>query len=340
MTQVQYLGYIIDEQGVHVDPAKIQVIRDWPSPTTLIELHNFLGLATLLSQKAFTNLKDRLRTTLVLALPDLQQPFEVEEDAFDYAIRAVLTQHEHPVACHSETLSEIIQKYPTYDKEMKNIRSCIACAIAKLTIKKQGLYTLLPTPSRPWESISMDYMSGPPSTKHGNNCVFVVVHKFSKMAIMVACKKNIIAEATAKLFFERVWVHFGIPQSIVLDWDNRFLSTFSSSLWSMLDTKLTKSTTFHPQTDGQTDVVNRMIVHIPCMYNSKHPRTWEESLPYVQYSYNRALHSSTSHNLFQVGLGFQPLCPIDVAMPFAATHADAAHVQYKTDKANSFIEHI
>jgi hypothetical protein len=45
MTQVQYLGYIIDEQGVHVDPTKIQVIRDWPAPTTLTELRNFLGLA-------------------------------------------------------------------------------------------------------------------------------------------------------------------------------------------------------------------------------------------------------------------------------------------------------
>ena len=45
MTQVQYLGYIIDECGVHVDPTKIQVIQDWPAPTTLIELHNFLGLA-------------------------------------------------------------------------------------------------------------------------------------------------------------------------------------------------------------------------------------------------------------------------------------------------------
>jgi hypothetical protein len=87
----------------------------------------------------------------------------------------------------------------------------------------------------------------------------------------------------------------------------------------MLDTKLTKSTAFHPQTDGQTEVVNRMIVHILRMYNSKHPCTWDESLPYVQHSYNRALHSSTSHSPFQVGLGFQPLCPIDIAMPFVAT---------------------
>jgi len=57
----------------------------------------------------------------------------------------------------------------------------------------------------------MDYMSDLPSTKHGNDCVFVVVNRFSKMAIMAAYKKNITAKATAKLFFERVWVHFGIP---------------------------------------------------------------------------------------------------------------------------------
>ena len=87
----------------------------------------------------------------------------------------------------------------------------------------------------------------------------------------------------------------------------------------MLDTKLTKSTTFHPQIDGQIKVVNRMIVHILCMYNSKHPRTWDESLSYVQHSYNKALHSSTNHNPFQVGLGFQPLGPINVETPLATT---------------------
>ena len=152
MTEVQYLGYIIDEQGVHVDPAKVQVIWDWPSPTTLTELRSFLGLANFYrrfvfgfshiswplsqvtnsgakekffwsesQQKAFRELKDRLCTTPVLALPDLQQPFEVETDASDYAIGAVLTQHGHPVAYHSETLLDTVWKYPTYDKEMYSI---------------------------------------------------------------------------------------------------------------------------------------------------------------------------------------------------------------------------
>jgi hypothetical protein len=154
----------------------------------------------------------------------------------------------------------------------------------------------------------MDYMSGLLSTKHGNDYVFVVIDRFSKMVILTTCKKNVTTTETAKLFFERVWVHFGIPQTIISDQDNRFLNTFWSSLWSLLDTKLTKSTSFHPQTDGQTEVVNRMIVHILCMYNSKHPRTWDESLPYV------------------------PLGPIDVALPLATTQQTLPLISLRSTK--------
>ena len=66
----------------------------------------------------------------------------------------------------------------------------------------------MPTPDESWESISMDYMLGIPSTNHGNDCVFMVVDRFSKMDILTACKKSITTEATAKIFFECVWVHF------------------------------------------------------------------------------------------------------------------------------------
>ena len=101
-----------------------------------------------------------------------------------------------------EKTMAVLQKYlycPNLRQDVgKYIRSCTAYVIAKPTIKKQGLYT----PSRPWESISMDYMSGLPSTKHGNDCVFLVVDRFLEMAILAACKKNIIVEATAKPFFK------------------------------------------------------------------------------------------------------------------------------------------
>jgi hypothetical protein len=92
--------------------------------------------------------------------------------------------------------------------------------------------------------------------------------------------------------------------------------------------------------DGQTEVVNQMIMHILHMYNSKHPHTWDESLPYVQHNYNKAIHSSTNHNPFQVGLGFQPLGPMDVALPLAATQEDSSHAQTEVEKDTWFIEQI
>jgi hypothetical protein len=144
----------------------------------------------------------------------------------------------------------------------------------------------------------MDYMSGLSSTKQGNDCVFVVIDQFSKMAILIACKKNVILADIYKLFFEIVWFHFWIPQTIIFNQENRFLKTFWSSLWSLVDTNLKKSTSFHPQIDGQIEVINRMIVHILRIYNSKNPCTWDKSLPYFQHSYNRAIHNSTDHSPF------------------------------------------
>jgi len=92
--------------------------------------------------------------------------------------------HNSRVARHFEVEKTVavLQKYFYWSKLRqdvgKYIKSCTACAIVKPTIKKQGLHTPLPTPSRPWESISMDYMSGLPSTKHGNDYIFMVVNKF------------------------------------------------------------------------------------------------------------------------------------------------------------------
>jgi hypothetical protein len=80
-----------------------------------------------LSQKqSFDDLKKRLCSSLVLSLPDLQHPFEIETDASDYVVSVILTQHSHPVAYHSETLSDVVCKYPTYDKEMYSIvQACL-----------------------------------------------------------------------------------------------------------------------------------------------------------------------------------------------------------------------
>jgi hypothetical protein len=72
-------------------------------------------------QQAFDELKKRLSSSPLISLPNLQNPFDIETNALDYALGTVLTQHGHPVAYHSETLSDVVHKYPTYDKEMYSI---------------------------------------------------------------------------------------------------------------------------------------------------------------------------------------------------------------------------
>jgi hypothetical protein len=72
----------------------------------------------------------------------------------------------------------------------------------------------------------MDYMWGLPSTKRGNDFFFVVVEIFSKMEIMDAYKKRITTKAIGMIFFEQVWIHFGITQNIISNPENWFLNTF------------------------------------------------------------------------------------------------------------------
>jgi hypothetical protein len=202
--------------------------------------------------------------------------------------------------------------------------------------RKLGLYTPLPIPSRPWESVSMDFVGGLPKSRKGHDYLYVVVDRFSKMCILIPCNKQVTAEQTTKLFFQNVWVHFGLPTSIVSDRDSRFVGKFWSNLWELMDTRLKKSTTFHPQTDGQTEVVNRTVIQLLRGYCSKHPKLWDEHLCYVQHAYNRAKHSSTQRSPFETCFGFIPKSPLDFV--FGKDIAVDGHSD--VDKATKFIEQI
>jgi hypothetical protein len=105
-----------------------------------------------------------------------------------------------------EKIVVILKKHFYWPKLRRDVNKYIiyftGCAIAKPSIKKKGLYTHIPTLERPWESISMDYMDGLLSTKKGNDCIFVVVSQFLKMAILIACNKRITIEDTANMFFK------------------------------------------------------------------------------------------------------------------------------------------
>jgi hypothetical protein len=138
------------------------------------------------------------------------------------------------------------------------VSRCTTCNKAKSQLNSHGLYMPLLIPSVPWEDISMDFVLGS-RTKRGRDNIFMVVDRFSKMAHSIPYHKSDNASHVVDLFFSEIICLHGVPNTIVSDKDDKFLSQFWRTLWLKLGAKLLFSTTCHPQTDDQTVVVNHTL---------------------------------------------------------------------------------
>ena len=101
-----------------------------------------------------------------------------------------------------------------------------------------------------------------------------------------------------------------------------------------MDIKLNKSTTFRPQTNKQTEVVNWSVAHLLRGYCAKHPKLWDDKLHYVQHAYNRAIHSSTHKSPFETCFGYFPKSLLD----FVFGKESVEYGQVDADKALKFIK--
>jgi hypothetical protein len=230
--------------------------------------------------------------------------------------------------------------WPKMKKDVNRICGrCITRRKAKSNVLPHGLYTPLPVPSEPWVDISMDFVLGLPRTKRGRDSIFVVVDRFSKMTHFIPCHKTDDATNIADLFFREIVRLHGVPRSIVSDRDVKFLSYFWKVLWGKLGTKLLFSTTCHPQTDGQTEVVNRTLTQFLRTVVHKNLKTWEDCLPFIEFAYNRAMHSTTSYSPFEIVYGFNPLTPLDL-MPLPIDGRSSLDRQKKAELVKSLHERV
>ena len=146
-----------------------------------------------------------------------------------------------------------------YRDVKKYVQSCDNCQRTKPSLQKNaGLLQPLPIPDRPWCDISMDFIMELPASQQFN-AIMVVVDRLTKMAHFVLMNTSATAPQVAKLVFDHIFRYHGLPRSIVSDQDARFTSSFWKELLRLCQIKQAMSTSYHPQTDGQTEIVNRQI---------------------------------------------------------------------------------
>jgi len=123
-------------------------------------------------------------------------------------------------------------------------------------------------------------------TLRKHNSVLVFMDRFSKMAYFFSCSRTADASRVAKIFFDGVVKLHGLSKDHVSDRDVKFTSYFWKILWHMLGTKLKFSTAFHPQTDGQTEVVKKSLGNLLHTSVGEHTRSWDLKLATAEFAYN------------------------------------------------------
>ncbi|KAG3204292.1 hypothetical protein PC128_g2016 [Phytophthora cactorum] len=232
----------------------------------------------------------------------------------DLRARIIHEFHDSPSAGHLgrektfATLSRDFYWPHMYKWVRKWVRSCEACQRVKPAPSRQAPLRPLPVARGAWDSVSMDFVFGLPCDVQGRTGILVFVDRFSKMVHLTPVAASITATQTAAIFVDTVYRHHGLPTSIVSDRDPRFTAAFWSELFMSLGTRLLMSTAAHPETDGQTERVNRVLEDVLRSYATSF-KSWSSFLSMVEFALNNAEHASTGLTPFYVNYGRHPRVP-------------------------------
>lgn len=205
------------------------------------------------------------------------------------------------------------------------VKGCVFCQRNKTEhLHPAGLLQPLEVPSSVWADIALDFVEGFPRVG-GKSIVLTVVDRFSKYAHFVALAHPYTATTVAQAFFDNIVRLHGVPCSIVSDRDPVFTSAFWAELFRLAGVSLRLSTAFHPQTDGQSKVTNRILsVYLRCLMGDR-PKSWLRWLPWAEYCYNTSFQTALHTTPFCVVYGRDP--PSLVAYEPGVAHVPAVDWQ-------------
>lgn len=201
------------------------------------------------------------------------------------------------------------------------VKSCDSCQRNKSRNKlPAGLLQPLPVPGLPWESFSMDMVVDLPQTEAGHDSITVFVDRLTKMVHLAPSNKTDTAKDVAQLFIKEVFRLHGMPKHMVTDRDPKFTSIFWKEFFAQVGTKHSLSSAYHPQTDGNTERVNRVMEDMLRHFVSMDQTNWDTLLPLVEFAINSSHHDSLAFvnekgqlqkfTPFQLNYGRDPNSPL------------------------------
>ncbi|GMF48760.1 unnamed protein product [Phytophthora fragariaefolia] len=207
------------------------------------------------------------------------------------------------------------------------VLTCECCVRSKSSTRaRQGLLQPLPIPNYCWQHVTMDFVTGLPFS-NGYNAVLVVVDRLSKRPCYIPTTKDVTAEATARLFFDRVVRYYGLPSSNVSDRDSKFCSKFWTALMEYMGIKLRMTVSKRAQAEGQSERQVRTLEDALRCTASHYGDDWFAVLPTVEYAHATAIHSSTRVSPFQLDTGRQPAAAIRMQEEVSGPHAQFVHAR-------------
>lgn len=222
------------------------------------------------------------------------------------------------------------------------VAQCSHCQRNKAsTAKPRGLLQPLPIAKRVWGSVTMDLITHLPTTPAGYDSTAVFVDRLSKMTHFAPTHATVDAEGMAHLYVQNVFRHHGLPDEVISDRGPQFAGKFWAELQRLLKTSVKLSTAYHPQTDGQTERMNRLLEETLRHYINPAQDDWDDHLALVEFAINNAMNKSTRASPFSLNSPYAPRTPgtIGVAqskVPLAASFA--AEMQARLQRATMCLE--
>ena len=202
------------------------------------------------------------------------------------------------------------------------VANCQVCGRGKVRRDKTpGLLHPLPIPDRPWQHICVDFKSQP-QDRYGYDNICVFIDRFSKSAVSIPCHKTATAKEMSEIYYVNIYRHHDLPDSIVSDRGPQFISDFWQALMTILGVKITLSTAYSPQTDGQTEVMNQYSDQRLRPFVNHYQDNWSDLLPAMDNAQLCLPHSSLGGlSPFFVSRGYSPRKSFDWKAPKAPSSA-------------------